>query len=81
MEVFDKSLFGADNEKSKWNILIKVSKMENQSQRNASIDLLRMISMYFVVILHVQGQGGIFGNTELFSSRDAVVVFYHLAAY
>lgn len=28
-------------------------------QRNSGIDLLRMVSMFMVVVLHVLGQGGI----------------------
>lgn len=55
--------------------------MENKAQRNAGIDFLRIIAMYFAVMLHVQKQGGIIDNTELFSLHNAIVVFYHLAAY
>lgn len=55
--------------------------MENKTQRNAGVDLLRIISMYFAVMLHIQKQGGIIDNTELFSLHNAIMVFYHLAAY
>lgn len=45
--------------------------MENK--RNYGIDLLRIVSMYMVVVLHVLGRGGIVDYTEPFS------VFYGLA--
>lgn len=37
------------------------------SSRNHGIDLLRIISMYMVLVLHIIGYGGIFGKIELFS--------------
>ena len=38
-------------------------------KRNLGIDLLRIISMYMIVILHVLGQGGILFNLEIFSNK------------
>lgn len=37
------------------------------SKRNYGIDLLRIISMFMIVILHVLGQGGILKGTEVLS--------------
>ena len=37
--------------------------------RNYGIDLIRIISMYMIVILHVLGQGGILWNLEKLSFR------------
>lgn len=36
--------------------------MKIQSQRNIGIDLLKIVSMFMVVILHILGQGGILNN-------------------
>lgn len=36
-------------------------------ERNYGVDLLRIISMYLVIILHVLGQGGILSNATEFS--------------
>lgn len=35
-------------------------------ERNYGIDLLRLVAMFFVVILHVLGQGGVLANAENF---------------
>ena len=37
--------------------------MEEKSNRNYGIDLLRIVSMFFIIILHTLGQGGIVKNT------------------
>lgn len=34
------------------------------TERNVGIDMLRIISMYMVVILHINGIGGIILNTQ-----------------
>lgn len=38
-------------------------------KRNLGIDLLRIISMYMIIILHLLGQGGILANLEFFSIK------------
>ena len=38
-------------------------KFIDRSKRNFGIDLLRLLAMYFVIVLHVLGQGGILNNT------------------
>lgn len=43
-----------------------------KKERNAGIDLLRIVSMFFVVVLHTLGQGGILFNTAVGSSQYKV---------
>lgn len=50
-------------------------------KRNYGIDLLRILAMFFVVVLHVLSQGGILYNTELFSFQSAVSWLLETAAY
>ncbi len=38
--------------------------MEKRIERNAGIDILRMLSMFMVVMIHINGAGGIFANTK-----------------
>lgn len=49
--------------------------------RNYGIDLLRIVSMFMVVILHVLGQGGVLGRTHAYSGQYLVAWFLELAAY
>lgn len=49
-------------------------------QRNYGIDLLRIVSMFMVVILHVLGQGGVLQQTES-GGKFAVVWFMEIGAY
>ena len=44
-------------------------------ERNLGIDLLRMISMFLIVILHIQGHGGILENVVSLSTN------YEIACY
>lgn len=46
-----------------------------KDERNYGIDLLRVISMIFVLILHCLGHGGILYNTELNSPQYKFVWF------
>lgn len=57
--------------------------MENsvKARRNYGIDLLKMFSMFLVVILHVLGQGGILYNTELLSVNYNVAWSMELIAF
>lgn len=60
------------------NICIK----ENvKTERNYGIDLLRIIAMFFVVILHCLGQGGLLYNTDLNSMQYKFVWFIEIFAY
>ena len=51
------------------------------NERNYGIDFLRIISMFMIVILHVLGQGGILGNSEVHSSYYWVAWFLEIVAY
>ena len=51
------------------------------SERLYGIDLLRAFAMFFVVILHVCGQGGILSRCAKGSSAHAVAWFLECAAY
>lgn len=42
-----------------------------EDKRNFGLDILRILSMYFVVILHILGQGGILGSVEFLSPTYA----------
>lgn len=50
-------------------------------KRNYGIDLLRILSMYMVLILHVLGQGGILGATEKFSAHYWTAWFLEISVY
>ena len=49
--------------------------------RNYGIDLLRIVSMYMVVILHVLGHGGILRNLEVLSVNYCVMWFLEITCY
>lgn len=49
--------------------------------RNYGIDLLRILSMYMVVVLHVLGCGGILDNCEKFSFNYYIAWFLETSAY
>ena len=49
--------------------------------RNYGIDLLRIISMIFIVILHILGQGGIIENSIQFSLNYQLVWLLEIIAY
>ncbi len=50
-------------------------------KRNYGIDLLRLVSMYMVVVLHVCGCGGVLENVELFSVNYYVANFFEVVCY
>ena len=53
----------------------------NLEKRNYGIDLLRIVSMYMIVILHVLGQGGILWNVEVFSIKYYIIWFVEIFCY
>ncbi len=57
-----------------------MEKMQMQ-QRNYGIDLLKIISMFMVVILHVLGKGGVLYAKELGAGQYVTVWFLEIAAY
>ena len=54
--------------------------MEKTSRRNTGLDFLRILSMYFVVQLHVQGHGAIVDHLTPFTAQAGVSQAYHLLA-
>lgn len=52
-----------------------------EKNRNYGIDLLRIVSMYMVVILHVLGRGGIMDYTEPFGVAYSLVWMLEIACY
>lgn len=54
---------------------------ETKQQRNYGIDLLRLISMFMVVGLHVLGQGGILNNTQPLSLKGEIFYFLEITCY
>lgn len=52
-----------------------------QSKRNYGIDLLRLVSMFYVVVLHTLGKGGVLNATELGSAQYNLAWFMELWAY
>lgn len=50
------------------------------SQRNYGIDLLRILSMFMVVMLHMLGHGGVYDNCEPFSASYYTAWFLVAAA-
>lgn len=54
----------------------------NQSNsRNYGIDILRILSMYMAVCLHILGQGGIISNLEALSLKSEIAWFLETCAY
>lgn len=51
------------------------------TNRNYGIDLLRIISMYMIVLLHVLGQGGILVNAHVLSPHWLVAWFIEIISY
>lgn len=50
-------------------------------ERNFGIDLLRIVSMYMIVILHVLGQGGILNNLEVLSLKYNLAWLLEITCY
>lgn len=50
-------------------------------KRNYGIDSLRMVAMFFVIILHLVGVGGICGNAPLLSANFIISQFFRTATY
>lgn len=54
---------------------------ERRVERNLGIDLLRILSMFMVVLLHILGTGGVLSNTVTLSLNYNVAYFIEIAAY
>lgn len=51
------------------------------NSRNYGIDILRILSMYMAVCLHILGQGGIISNLEALSLKSEIAWFLETCAY
>ena len=58
-----------------------VSPKLQANERLFGLDLLRIISMFMVLILHILGQGGVINATASDSTKNAVVWFVEISAY
>lgn len=52
-----------------------------KNSRNYGIDALRILSMFFVLVLHVLGHGGVLSNTVVFTSQYEVAWFLEIGTY
>lgn len=55
--------------------------LRSNSQRNYGIDLLRIVSMFMIVILHSLGHGGALGGAEFMSTNYKLAWLLESAAY
>ena len=62
-------------------IIILEALKEVKEERNYGIDLLRVFAMFFVVVLHSLGRGGILSNTEFNSTQYKFSWFLEIVAY
>ena len=60
---------------------MNTEKAISTQERNYGIDLLRLVSMYMVVVLHVLGCGGILDSCDKFSSNYYTAWLLETAAY
>lgn len=51
------------------------------SIRNYGIDLLRIVSMFMVVLLHILGKGGVLAGTEVLSANYQIAWIIEIACY
>lgn len=58
-----------------------IEKKEIIDNRNYGIDLLKIIAMFFVVILHCLGHGGVLNNVIIDSSQYRLAWFLEIVAY
>lgn len=55
--------------------------VRKNSERNYGIDMLRLVSMFMVVILHVLGRGGVLEATTRYSANYGLAWFLEIACY
>ena len=58
-----------------------VINMEVKKERNYGIDLLRVVAMFFVIVLHSYGRGGILENAIIDSTQYKVAWLIEIIAY
>ena len=49
--------------------------------RNYGIDLLKILSMFFVIIIHVGGHGGLIYNADIFTLNGTIVWLIRILVY
>ena len=54
---------------------------QEEDTRNYGIDMLRLIAMFFVVVLHCYGQGGILSTVVVDSQQYKIAWFIEIVAY
>ena len=59
----------------------KIASRQLNSQRNSGIDLLRIITMYMVIVLHVLGSGGVLESAPASSLHYWILWFLEIAAF
>ena len=52
-----------------------------KNTRNLGIDLMRAMAMFFVICLHILGQGGLVANTDPGSGKFYVLKFLQILSY
>ncbi|MBQ0106117.1 MAG: acyltransferase, partial [Armatimonadetes bacterium] len=52
-----------------------------QNIRNYGIDILKIISMFMVLLLHIIGDGGILPKTTLFTANDSIANILEILSY
>lgn len=60
---------------------MKNNNLVEKNDRNYGIDLLRIVSMIYVLFLHCIGQGGLLSNTIVNSSQYKLVWFIEICSY
>ena len=61
--------------------MIQANVSDVKQERNYGVEYLRMISMYFIVVLHVLGQGGILNNLQPLSIKYDVMYLLEGVVY
>lgn len=54
---------------------------KTENKRNYGIDLLRIVSMFMIVCLHVLGKGGVIGNAPHFTVKGEIFWAIEIACY
>lgn len=60
---------------------IEMDNLVNKNRDNRGIELLRIISMYMVVVLHCLGHGGILKNTGFLTVNNNIAWFLEILCY
>ncbi len=58
-----------------------MQKIDVKRERNYGIDLLRVVSMFYILLLHSLGRGGLLKNTVEGSTQYNIVYFIEICAY